>query len=425
MPARIQPNRPYYPRYYLPRRAPQPRGGGGGGGAKGGAKGAFGGGVDTSSTGNIGGDLAKAVINTMLQNRQNAAANAIMNTQTPPRAGAVGPVVDPASGQVTGNITPTVGTAPQTGGIGELQMRQQMAQEDAAAQAQKVAAQRADLADQLTKARIATEVARAQGTGGFAKQPKAAATQKPQKYEPLSSTPNDASYYNFNNQRADIDAQYGKGTYDKLLAASGKVDIDSATGKPKPGVYGEGNDAVTVTKDGSISLAKGATIPADHLPAIMARYDATKVRQGGKPSYIGQYLGTQNPQTGEDGGSSANPYTPKTTVELNALPPGTWFVNPNDGKTYQKGGTPQPSDQGGQKTSQADTSDQAQVADVTQPQQPPIQAQPPPQLADLTPSSTPGAFDLGTLPTGGLPDTTSLGDELAKARAADFLRGLA
>jgi hypothetical protein len=47
MPTRIQPNRPYYPRYYLPRRAPQSTGGGGG--AKGGAKGAFGGGVDTSS----------------------------------------------------------------------------------------------------------------------------------------------------------------------------------------------------------------------------------------------------------------------------------------------------------------------------------------------------------------------------------------
>jgi hypothetical protein len=410
MPSRIQPNRPYYPRYYLPRgarqsrAAAQPRGGGGGRGAVGGA-------IDATPTGNVGGDIVKAIANTIQQNRQNAVANQIMNTQTPPRAGAVGPVVDPASGQVTGNITPTVGTSPQTGGMGELQMRRQMAQEDAAAQAQKVAAQRADLADQLTKAKIATEVARAQGTGGFAKRPTAAAAQKPQKYEPLSSTPNDASYYNFNNQRADIDAQYGKGTYDKLLAASGKVDIDSATGKPKPGDYGEGNDAVTVKKDGSISLAKGATIPADHLADIMARYDATKVRQGGKPSYIGQYLGTRNPQTGEDGGSSANPYTPKTTVELNALPPGTWFVNPNDGKTYQKGGTPQ----GDQKTSQV-PGDQGQgLADVTAQ---PIEQQPPVDLASLSPSNVPGSFDLGTLPTGGLPDT-DLADAIKRARVAD------
>src|SRR4029077_8732712 len=117
MPARIQPNRPYYPRYYLPRRAPQSTGGGGGGG-KGGAKGALGGGIDTTPTGSIGGDIIKAIGNTIQQNRQNAAANQIMNTQPPPRAGLVAPGVSPTPGapNVIAPGTAITGTPPQSGG---------------------------------------------------------------------------------------------------------------------------------------------------------------------------------------------------------------------------------------------------------------------------------------------------------------------
>src|SRR4029077_7193045 len=116
------------------------------------------------------------------------------------------------------------------------------------------------------KAKIASELARAQGTGGFAKAPKAAAAPKPQKYEPGSNTPTDASYYNFNNQRADVDEQYGKGTYDRLQAAAGAVELGPDTGKPKPDTYNAGTpNEFTVKKDGSISFAKGGTIPSDHL----------------------------------------------------------------------------------------------------------------------------------------------------------------
>src|SRR5260370_26619639 len=99
MPPRIQATHPWYPRLRLPYRGQgaQPRGGGGRG------RGAVSGAVDTTPTGSIGGDIIKAIGNTIQQNRQNAIANQIMNTQTPPRAGAVGPVVNPATGQVTSN----------------------------------------------------------------------------------------------------------------------------------------------------------------------------------------------------------------------------------------------------------------------------------------------------------------------------------
>jgi hypothetical protein len=64
MPARIQPNRPYYPRIYPQRQAAaarQPVGRGGRGAITPGT-------IDTSSTGNVGGDIVKA-INNAIQTR--------------------------------------------------------------------------------------------------------------------------------------------------------------------------------------------------------------------------------------------------------------------------------------------------------------------------------------------------------------------
>jgi LysM repeat protein len=426
MPIRIQPNRPYYPRHYLPRgagqarAAAQPRGGG--------AKGAFGGGVDTSSTGNVGGDLAKAVINTMLQNRQNAAANAIMNTQTPPRAGAVGPVVDPATGQITSNITPTVGTAPQTGGMGELQMRQQMQQQD--------------LADQLQKAKIASELALAQqrtgrggggggggvaggnaarwqqylggvgGPGGFAAAGKKAG--KPAPYEPGSIDPNtDPNADKFPVVQADFDAQYGKGAYAKVAPRLGNVVPDD-----------KGNYVVQDDKGNTI-----VSLPPSDANYWLARVNAARVRSGQQPMLTDKFP-SANPNSGQPAGSDVNPFKPANQLEARSLPYKSFFIDPNTGQVGQK--LPEekqaPADQ---KTSQADTSDQGQqVADTSDQGQQVASAMqgpqgPPPALAGLVPGSTPGSFDLGQPSTGGLPQGTTLADAIARARAQDQLTAAA
>jgi hypothetical protein len=428
MPARIQPNRPYYPRYYLPRRAPQSIGGG----AKGGAKGAFGGGVDTSSTGNIGGDLAKAVINTIQANRQNAAANAILNTQTPPRAGAVGPVVNPATGQVTSNITPTVGTAPQTGGVGELQMRQQMQQQD--------------LADQLQKAKIASELAlaqqrtgRGQGQGQGQGQGNARRWQqylgsdqsagkaagkagKPAAYEPGSIDPNtDPNADKFSVVQADFDAQYGKGAYAKVAPRLGNVVPDD-----------KGNYVVQDDKGNTI-----VSLPPSDANYWLARVNAARVRSGQQPMLTDKFP-SANPNSGQPGGTEVNPYKPSNQLEARSLPYKSFFIDPTTGQVGQK--LPEEKQApAGQKTSQADTGDQGQqVADTTQPDQgqqlanampQPVAPQgpqgPPPALAGLAPGSTPGSFDLGQPPTGGLPQDTDLADAIARARAQDQLTAAA
>jgi hypothetical protein len=413
MPIRIQPNRPYYPRYYLPRRAPQPTGGGG----KGGGKGAFGGGVDTSSTGNIGGDLAKAVINTMLQNRQNAVANQIMNTQTPPRAGAVGPVVDPTTGQITSNITPTVGTAPQTGGMGELQMRQQMQQQD--------------LADQLQKAKIASELALAaqrtgkgggggggggggnaarwqqylgggQGGGSAAAGKKAG---KPASYEPGSIDANtDPNADKFPVVQADFDAQYGKGAYAKVAPRLGNVVPDD-----------KGNYVVQDDKGNTI-----VSLPPSDANYWLARVNAARVRSGQQPMLTDKFP-SANPNSGQPAGTEVNPYKPANQLEARSLPYNSFFVDPNSGQVGQK--LPEEKQAPtGQKTSQVDTGDQggqlatgdtgdqgAQLAIGDQSVQPP-----PPDMST----------GVGLDQTGGaVPDvgSGSLADAIARAKAQDQL----
>jgi hypothetical protein len=266
------------------------------------------------------------------------------------------------------------------------------------------------------------------------------------KYEPGSSTPNQPGYYDYGHMRADIDSQYGKGAYDRLVGAQGKIDMDPATGKPKPGVY----EGVTVKDDGSLVFDKGPTIPADHLPGLMARYDATSVKQGFKPVYTNQYLGTQNPQSGSDPGSVTNPFVPKSQVELNAVPPDGYFVNPKDGKVYQNstGQAPQQLSGGAPPGHQELTPPPAPAAPAsaapTAPAATPApaaaatpvptpapapdystQVTPAPiDLASAIPNNVPPSFSLGQLPTGGLGQDSDLAAAIAQARGAQALQGV-
>jgi hypothetical protein len=426
MPARIQPNRPYYPRYYLPRgagqarAAAQPRGGG-----RGGAKGAFGGAIDTSPTGNVGGDLAKAIFNTIQQNRQNAAANQILNTQTPPRAGALGPVVDPATGQVTGNITPTVGTPPQSGGMGELQMRQEQ--------------QKTDLENALQQAKIKAALALAGkrtgggggggdgggggGGGGNAARWKtylggggdggsAAAGKKggkPAPYEPGSIDPNtDPKADKFQVVQADFDAKYGKGAYAKI-----------APNLPNATVDDKGNYNITDAKGNPVM-----TLPADQANYWLSRYNAASVRSGQQPIFTDKFP-SANPNSGQPGGTEVNPYKPSNQLEARSLPYNSYFIDPSTGQVGQKlPEAKQPPT--GQKTSQVDTGDQGQLAQQSSDTAGGLglasgSPAPPPVPADLS-------IGVGLDQTGGaVPDTgsQSLADAIARARAQDQLQGVA
>jgi hypothetical protein len=104
-------------------------------------------------------NLADAIVQLQQNARQNAVANQLLNTATPPRAALVDPGVDPSSGQA--NVVPagvsTAGTAPATGGVAQLSLQQKMQQQD--------------LADQLKRAQIENYLAQARGTGRYAPKP--------------------------------------------------------------------------------------------------------------------------------------------------------------------------------------------------------------------------------------------------------------
>jgi len=299
-----------YIRRGLPSLAPAARSGRGAVGA---------GGIDTSSTGNIGGDIVKAIGNQIQMNRMNAVANQILNTQNPPRAAWVGGTPPPTG-------VPTTGTPPQRGGVGELQMRQQVQQQD--------------LADQLQRAKIASEIALARsrsiasrgnvapgGSGsrwrqslgpnqpnqpggrGGGKAGKSAA------YVPGSGdVENDSSTDNFSQIRADFDAQHGKGSFDTFTRNLGNVQDD-----------GKGN-LVLQDQSGKTLFS----IPKADAPYWQQRYNAARVAGG--QGYLGDLPAGQNPNSGQPGGSQINPFVPKSNLEVRSLPYGSYMIDPHSGQ---------------------------------------------------------------------------------------------
>jgi hypothetical protein len=429
------------------------------------------------------------------QDALNALANRMENTVTPPRAGLVAPGVNPQTGaaNVVGANVPTAGTSPFSAGEAGLKLQQDFIKSQLENQ---------KLAMEVRNAGVASSLAARRGGGGggggggnasrwrdylggggksgqvdqYGNPVKAG---KPAAYVPNSSTPNDpTNYYNFNHQRIDVDAQYGKGTHDRLLAGSGQLGPPD----PKTGVRTtpDGTDtkppSMSVDKDGNVTLAPKGNYPGAYMPAAevqtnMARNDATAVKGGAQPRFTDQYLKTQHPEAGLPSGDPANPYTPKSTLELDAIPGGKWFVNPQDGKPYQKQAPGQPATQQppAQKTSQVDTgpSPSQQVASAG----PPSQTQPPPllslssgqpqapqqgltggdqgqgqdytggqpqlsQLSPVTPqvpvdlaavsgANTPSSFNLGQPASGGLPQDQQLADEIKRTQMANYLQGVA
>src|SRR5215475_687001 len=265
--------------------------------------------IDTRPTGDMGTDLVKLANAITQQRAQDALANQILNTQAPPRAGLVAPGVSPTTGQpnVIRPGTPTFGSAPATGGMGELQMRQQLAQ--------------SDLADQLKRAQIAEHLARAQKlTTPPREQP--AKPGKPGKYVAGSGDwANDSSTDRFNQIQADTDAQYGKNAYNSLVTNLNNIQDD-----------GQGN--LVVMQPDKSDPSKMVPVPIGISTAdgmrLMQRYNAARVASGQDPIYPKAYPAPQgtNPNSGQPGGSTINPFAPKTNLEVRSLPYGSYIIDP-------------------------------------------------------------------------------------------------
>jgi hypothetical protein len=381
--------------------------------------------VDLTPTGNPGVDLVKAINAAKIQGAQNALANQILNTQMPPRAGLVAPGVNPQTGQA--NVLPaglpTVGTPPQSGGMGELQLRQQLAQQG--------------LANQLKQAQIARELAltRSATTGRGTGQGSAAGWAanlggggqggqggrgaqggrggKPAAYVAGSGdVTNDPGTDNFDQIRADADAQYGKGAFDTLtknlsnLRPDGKGNMvlmkprmdTSDSANPKPMLDPNGNPVMEPVLDKN-------GLPAYSIPATDAqywgeRYNATRIRQG--QGYIGNLTGI-NPNSGEPGGTQANPVRVDNNLTLRSLPFNTWMLM-DDGSVRQK----QPLSPGQAPTGQA-AAGQAPTGQAPTGQAPAGQA---PTAAAAAPPAQAPVDQTTTAPLEQQPDdTTNVGAE--------------
>jgi len=341
---------PYIPRLNQPRpgvvRAP----------AAGRGRGAVGiGGVDLTPTGNPGVDLVKAINATMQQNRQNAVANQILNTQNPPRAGLVGAGVNPATGQA--NVLPahlnTLGSAPQTGGLGELQMRQAMQQQD--------------LADQLQRARLASEIALARqrsiasrgnvapggsgsqwrqslqsGQPGQPAQPgqpgqpgvRSGKAGKAAAYVPNSGdVQNDPATDDMTKIAADFNATYGGGSGGKGQGPNLFSKFASNISNLRPD--GKGNLVLTDPNGNPITDKDGLpsySIPAKDATYWQRRVNAARARSG--LGYLGDLEGT-NPNSGQPAGSMVNPVAVDDNLTLRSLPNNTYF-RASDGSVHQK-----------------------------------------------------------------------------------------
>jgi hypothetical protein len=262
------------------------------------------------------GGLAGAIQEQQQAARQNAVANQLMNTATPPRAALVEPGISPTTGapNVIGPDIGTAGTAPLTGGIAEMQLRQQF--------------QKNQLADQIQQARLAKLLAPApakpghlgvqpqpgdagawggyQVGGGGAGQPgaraRAARGQQAQEQpvqigsEPVTDQSQLVKHF---------DGTYGTGSFGKVMA-----NINTAT------VSDDGKTVAVGDPQKPINIQIGDA------QAYTKQLNSLRIRQGLAPL----------PVPGEDsslGADQTNPYPTTNNLDVYSRPPGSWVRLPN------------------------------------------------------------------------------------------------
>jgi hypothetical protein len=337
-----------------------------------------------------GGDLVKAIVNMVQQNRMNAVANQLLNTQNAPRAALVG------QGQVPNQVwdNPATwadlrqkglgiqGTAPATGGTMELALRNEQAKAD-------LANQQAQIESALKMAQIQDYLAKAQGTGSYAKEKLTPYQQKEvewhlqteQQKQEEARTKQFETWQEKNALDAPKLAQsfekvYGKGSaenfYNAVTAGTGvrgnivngefipdengeyyTHDADTARGIPAEsgGLFGMG---AVPAKRATAAQLKGSLIKYDALQSYMDK--AKQIEDAGGKLYPTEYpkelYGTAPRATPvnaapsadqaaqalpsgaspevpvpSDSGASAQLPTPQTQEDYDAIPSGSNFID--------------------------------------------------------------------------------------------------
>lgn len=243
-----------------------------------------------------------------------------------------------SSSPVPGATDGTVGGLLHTGGVDEMKLRQEAVKNQLTTQ---------DMQAQIAQRRAAAALAggRARGGGGVnlgggnasawirnragGGQPGATGSTagqgttrggKPAPYVPNSSDiQNDESSDDFSKIAADFDTTYGqKGLYGKYQANISNLQPDD-----------KGNYPLLDAKGNTI-----ATVPGSDAPTWMARTNAARVKSGLQP--LGQPAPASNPTANAPAGTLVNPYAPKDSLGIRAVPYGSYIIDPATGKTVQK-----------------------------------------------------------------------------------------
>ncbi len=327
MPFKYQPQRLYYPR----RATPQDGG-------------------DFERGWQIGSQIGKGLsglAGAIQDARQNAVANQLMNTQNPPRAALVSPGYSPGGdttdpnadlstdlpqdvspvigGTDTGDMTPNVipagvptyGTAPATGGIAEMKLRQEAAKEQLNQQNIQSEIAKRQAAANLANIRTGLAARGTQPQGGNASawsgygQSQGQPTAKGKTVAPtgpLNTTP----LTDFSQLQQHINGMYGKGTYESIVN-----NLDSADTTTNPGY-------VTFAD----SKGNQQKIPSSEFGIYQKQYNALRISKGLPPVY-------GKGQDATVGDSATNPIPITNDLDAATVPPGKYFRRP-DGQIGQR-----------------------------------------------------------------------------------------
>jgi hypothetical protein len=333
-------------RPYLPRRYGSPYG-----------QQAAGGGINVGQIGKGITDLVAAIQKAQAaaklqqqQQQQNDIANRLMNTSNPllgtvaPRAALVAPGVNPATGAANALKAgvPTTGTAPITGGLNEIAVRQQLINQ---------AIEEFKLRNALSGgggggggAGARGPVGPAAGTvSGWARQgapgaagggrPRAAASAAPRAAAAAPSgkagavdtnVPGNPSTYNFDTLRKEFDSQNGKGAYDKMSPYMNNIQPMPKEGDPPPtnGLFLNANGGLEFYQNGKLENSMIGNQVNHWLPRIN-----TALSNAGQDPVHTPLQGSGTPD---------DPYILKNRWDLGSVPYNQYFTSTDSPKVGQK-----------------------------------------------------------------------------------------